>query len=84
MTEIEIETIRLALDTEITHKDYAKHNLDARKILNNNEIELKQGQTLPIHDVSNSLSELDGKLIPVKFKISKYQPKIVIDIDVSE
>ena len=46
MTEIEIETIRLALDTEITHKDYAKHNLDARKILNNNEIELKQGQTL--------------------------------------
>ena len=41
MTEIEIEIIRLALDTEIEHKDYAKHNLAAKKVLNANEAENK-------------------------------------------
>jgi hypothetical protein len=55
MTEIEIEIIRLALDTEIKHKDYAKHNLAAKKVLNANEAENK-GQTLPIDSVVKSFT----------------------------
>lgn len=41
MTEIEIKIIRLALDTKIKHKDYAKHDLAARKVLNDNEAQNK-------------------------------------------
>jgi hypothetical protein len=60
MTTEEIEIIRLALDTEVEHKDYAKHNLDAKTILNYHEV-LNKRQTLPIHIVSHS--DCDGKCI---------------------
>lgn len=40
-------------------------------VVNKNEI-------LPL--VSNSLLDLDGKTIPVTFHVSKYKPKIDIDL----
>ena len=36
--------------------------------------------TLPIQRVSNSLLSLDGKTIPVTFHVSKFEPKIDIDL----
>jgi len=38
-------------------------------------------EKLPIHSVSNSLLDLDGKTIPITFHVSKYKPKIDIDLD---
>ena len=55
MNEIEIEIIRLALSTEVEHKDYEAHNLAACQVLNAHENALKQGQSLPIYSVSNCL-----------------------------
>lgn len=46
MTPIEINVIRLALDTEVDHKDYAEHNLAAKLILNAYEVE-GQSKTYP-------------------------------------
>ena len=40
---------------------------------------VKNNAVLPI--VSNSLLELDGKTIPVTFHVSKYKPKIDIDLE---
>ncbi len=68
MTEIEIEIIRLALDTEVTHKDYAKHNLAAKKILNANEAENK-GQLLTIDSVVGSCSKCGKEHPYIKSKI---------------
>lgn len=33
-----------------------------------------------IHSVSNSLLSLDGKTMPVTFHVSKFEPKIDIDL----
>lgn len=41
--------------------------------------ELKLVKNCSIPDVINSLSDLDGKTILVKFKVSKFQPKIILD-----
>jgi len=37
-------------------------------------------EQLSIHSVSKSLLDLDGKTIPVTFHVSKYKPKIDIDL----
>jgi len=37
--------------------------------------------TIPV--VINSLSDLDGKTVSVKFKVTKYKPNIVLDIDLA-
>ena len=48
MTNEEIEIIRLALDTEIEHECYAKHNLAAKIILNEHE-QKNKGKLLSIY-----------------------------------
>lgn len=38
-------------------------------------------QQFAIHNVSGSLRDLDGKKVLVKFKVSQFAPKIVIDLE---
>lgn len=50
-----------------------------KKASDGNQVDLKNGK-LPIPRVSNSLLDLDGKTIPVTFHVSKFEPKIDIDL----
>jgi len=60
--------------------------IKAREVIGYLQQELVSGviasheQALPIQRVSNSLLSLDGKTIPVTFHVSKFKPKIDIDL----
>jgi hypothetical protein len=43
-------------------------------------LERRNSLLYAISDVSNSLLDLDGKTIPVTFHVSKFEPKIDIDL----
>ena len=85
MNEYELtQKIEKILNDNIETIQYEGKEIDKENIIFELVKLIKQGQLLPIQRVSNSLSDLDGKTIPVKFKVSKFKPKIIIDIDVSE
>ena len=63
------------IDEYRKHKTLDWAEIAARKIYSTHLA--KEICNLPV--ISNSLLELDGKTIPIKFKISKHEPKIIID-----
>jgi len=58
------------------HTDRYEAQLKAEKLLDDY---IQQVKSLNIPDVIKSLSDLDGKTIPVRFTVTKGQPNIYID-----
>lgn len=72
MTKEELESYA---DKYLTERFGAKtgNNYVRQALLDGYNLALRKG------DISGSLSDLDGKTVIVKFKVSKLQPRITLD-----
>jgi len=63
---------------------YKPPKSDAEAVTRNTHIEFAKWyyeKRLALLNVSGSLRDLDGKKVLVKFKVSQFAPKIVIDLE---